>query len=129
MGGYWSSVPILPADQHIVIVGAGYGGASLGLELLKHKANFTIISPRDCFHHNIGSLRAPVQPGEFVNSHYGESFPWKLSGLLNTVVGMLCCRFHKKDTDTSGKDIWRTFQKGKSGGYQTTRQTGVFAVP
>ena len=48
---------------------------------------------------------------------------------FNTVDGMLCCRFHKEDTDTSGKDIWRTFQEGKSRGYQTTGQTGVFAVP
>ena len=66
MGGYWSSVPTLPADQHIVIVGAGYGGITLGTELLKHKANFTIISPRDCFHHNVGALRASVQPGKTV---------------------------------------------------------------
>ena len=61
---------MLPADQHIVIVGAGYGGIVLGLELLKHKANFAIISPRDCFHHNVGSLRASVKPGYVFNETF-----------------------------------------------------------
>ena len=60
----------LPADQHIVIVGAGYDGVVLGLELLNHKANFTIISPRDCFHHNVGSLRASVNPGNVFNEMF-----------------------------------------------------------
>ena len=88
MGGYWSSVPTLPADQHIVIVGAGYGGVALGLELLKHKANFTIISPRDCFHHNVGSLRASVQPGEFVDCHYGDYFRETVRYTLGAIVIM-----------------------------------------
>lgn len=52
-----------PADKHIVIVGAGYGGAILGMELLKGDANFTIINPSDCFHHNIGAVRAVIDPG------------------------------------------------------------------
>lgn len=51
-----------PADKHIVIVGAGYGGAILGMELLKGDANFTIINPSDCFHHNIGAVRAVIDP-------------------------------------------------------------------
>lgn len=63
MGGFWSS-PTLPPELHVVVVGGGYGGINAGLELLRVKANFTLISPRDCFHHNVGALRATVQPGE-----------------------------------------------------------------
>ena len=64
MGGFWSSPAALPEDKHIVIVGAGYGGISVANQLMKHPgANFTIINPTDCFHHNVGALRAVVQPG------------------------------------------------------------------
>ena len=81
MGGYWSNVPTLPADQHIVIVGAGYGGIVLGNLLLKHKVNFTIISARDCFHHNVGSLRASVQPGKF---QFCRDFSWSVARKADT---------------------------------------------
>jgi len=52
-----------PADKKIVIVGAGYGGAELGLNLVKSKANFTIIDPRDALHNNMASSRALIVPG------------------------------------------------------------------
>ena len=58
------SAASIPADKHVVVVGAGYGGTGLALQLLKAKANFTLVSPGDSFHHNIGAVRAVCVPGK-----------------------------------------------------------------
>ena len=55
----------IPADTKVVIVGAGYAGAKLGTELMKHNVNFTVINSRDCFHHNVAGLRSGIVKGMF----------------------------------------------------------------
>lgn len=59
-----SGCSAIPQDKHIVIVGAGYGGIKLGMDLLKQDANFTIVDMKDAFHHNVASVRAVVEPGQ-----------------------------------------------------------------
>ncbi|XP_072033678.1 ferroptosis suppressor protein 1-like [Amphiura filiformis] len=49
-------------DKHVVIVGGGYGGITLANHL-KGKCKFTLIDPRETFHHTIGGLRAVVEKG------------------------------------------------------------------
>lgn len=55
------NVPV--ARPKIVIIGAGYGGCDLGLALLRLGADLTIIDVKDYFYHNIGAVRAVVEPG------------------------------------------------------------------
>ncbi len=84
MGGFFSSPAALPEDKHIVIIGAGYGGISLANQLMKHPgANFTIINPRDSFHHNVGGLRAVVQPGNITLSDLHLLFSYISDSRLN----------------------------------------------
>nr|CAB3220680.1 apoptosis-inducing factor 2 [Phallusia mammillata] len=52
----------LTEDQHVVIVGGGYGGARLANKL-KGRGSFTLIDQRDALHHNMAALRAAVEPG------------------------------------------------------------------
>ena len=60
----------LPADKHIVIVGAGFAGIRLAEELMKYEnANFTLVNPRDEFVQNIAGCRAGVVEGSFINRH------------------------------------------------------------
>ncbi len=54
-----------PVNKRVVVVGAGYGGARLGQNLLKEKANFVIIDTRDALHHNMAAVRAVAIPGKF----------------------------------------------------------------
>merc|ERR1712004_20186 len=46
------------AEEHIVVVGGGYGGITAARALHKQGANFTLISNRDMYYHNIASVRA-----------------------------------------------------------------------
>lgn len=48
--------------KHIVIIGGGYGGTELGTLLLKEGIPFTLIDPKEYFHHNVAALRAAVDP-------------------------------------------------------------------
>ncbi len=48
----------------MVVIGAGYGGLGVALKLLKQQANYTLINPRDCMHHNLAALRAAIEPGK-----------------------------------------------------------------
>ena len=50
------------SKKHIVIIGGGYGGSELATLLLKHNLPFTLIDPKDFFHHNVAALRAAVNP-------------------------------------------------------------------
>ena len=66
MGQSWSSGP-LPADvasrSRTLVVGAGYGGIAAGLALRDAGIPFAIVDPKTFFHHNVGALRAVVDPG------------------------------------------------------------------
>ena len=51
------------AQRHVVIIGGGYAGMELGTILLKWEVPFTIIDPKEYFHHLVGGLRAVVNKG------------------------------------------------------------------
>ncbi len=59
------SGPSLPRDKHVVVVGAGYGGTALCMELQRMGISYTLISPRDYMHHNVAALRAVVAKGMY----------------------------------------------------------------
>ena len=60
MGGSQS----FPQEKKIVVVGGGYGGAYLAVDLLKANANFTLIDEKSYFYHNVASVRAVVDEGK-----------------------------------------------------------------
>jgi len=47
-------------QKHVVVIGGGYGGMELAAELLKLGIPFTLIDPKEFFHHNVGALRSMV---------------------------------------------------------------------
>ena len=51
----------------VVIIGGGYGGMELASILKKWNIPFTLIDPKEYFHHNVGALRAVVDEGKFHN--------------------------------------------------------------
>lgn len=65
---------------HVVVVGGGFGGIAAAQDLKYRGFSFTLIDMRDAFHHNVGALRASVQPGfaqkTFIPyaATFGESF-------------------------------------------------------
>ena len=61
MGGKLSVEEL--AQRHVVIIGGGYAGMELGTILLKWEVPFTIIDPKEYFHHVVGGLRAVVDRG------------------------------------------------------------------
>lgn len=62
----WGSTGLPSKEElekmHVVIVGGGYGGTELALNLLKMDIPFTLIDPKEFFHHNVAALRASVFP-------------------------------------------------------------------
>ena len=64
---------IIPGDKHIVIVGGGYAGATLAARLKYAEANYTLISARDTMHHNVGSVRACVDPSKYIDQCQNKS--------------------------------------------------------
>ena len=48
--------------KNVVIVGGGYGGMELASQLLKLGIPFTLIDPKEYFHHCVGALRCAVDP-------------------------------------------------------------------
>lgn len=58
MGGQVSTEGV-----HVVVVGGGFGGIAAAQDLKYRGFSFTLIDMRDAFHHNLGALRAAVQPG------------------------------------------------------------------
>ena len=69
MGNGNSSVsPTLLEEKHVVIIGGGYGGIALASTLQKNQIPFTLVDPKDCFHHNVAACRAGVFPGRYKNS-------------------------------------------------------------
>lgn len=47
-------------QRHVVIIGGGYGGMELASLMMKWNVPFTLIDPKEYFHHNVGALRAVV---------------------------------------------------------------------
>ncbi|XP_061915369.1 apoptosis-inducing factor 2 [Entelurus aequoreus] len=76
MGAQTSSVE----GVHVVVVGGGFGGVAAAQQLKSKGLSFTLIDMRDAFHHNVGGLRASVQPGFALRTFipyaetFGESF-------------------------------------------------------
>ena len=66
MGGGGSKL----RDTRVVIVGGGYGGVTVAMAL-KGKCKLTLIDPKDHFFHNIGALRACVEPGMLLITREG----------------------------------------------------------
>uniref|UniRef100_A0A665TX35 Ferroptosis suppressor protein 1 n=1 Tax=Echeneis naucrates TaxID=173247 RepID=A0A665TX35_ECHNA len=48
---------------HVVVVGGGFGGIAAAQQLQDWGLSFTLVDPKDAFHHNVAALRASVQPG------------------------------------------------------------------
>jgi len=44
----------------VVVIGGGYGGMESAAECLRLGIPFTLIDPKEYFHHNLGALRAMV---------------------------------------------------------------------
>jgi len=66
MGNGNSSVsPTLLEEKHVVIIGGGYGGIALASTLQKNQIPFTLVDPKDCFHHNVAACRAGVFPEQW----------------------------------------------------------------
>lgn len=66
---------------HVVIIGGGYGGVQAAADLKKAGVKFTIIDPKEYFHHCIAALRAAVKPEEYgtkvaipLKEAFGDSF-------------------------------------------------------
>lgn len=62
--GNSSSSSSSSAPKHacqVVIVGGGYGGIQLAVQLDSY-CKVILVDPKDVFHHNVGALRAIVEP-------------------------------------------------------------------
>ena len=64
MGIHQSILTLPKNDLHVVIIGGGYAGIELASILKKWKVPFTLIDPKEYFHHNVGALRAVVDEGK-----------------------------------------------------------------
>ena len=58
------------ATKHVVIVGGGYAGTALANKL-QGKCQFTLIDPKECFHHNLAALRSCTEKGNTSAVIYG----------------------------------------------------------
>ncbi|XP_077310693.1 ferroptosis suppressor protein 1 isoform X1 [Lithobates pipiens] len=47
----------------VVIVGGGFAGIAAASQLKSHEIPFVLVDMKDCFHHNVGALRASVESG------------------------------------------------------------------
>ena len=61
MGKSSSSLAVPKNSCEVVIVGGGYGGIEVAMQLDNY-CIVTLIDPKDAFHHNIAGLRCVVQP-------------------------------------------------------------------
>ena len=52
--------PAVLENVDIVIIGGGYGGLQLAHEFKKRGIRFTLVEPKEYFHHCVGALRAAV---------------------------------------------------------------------
>ena len=65
MGNRQSTPPILESKK-VVVVGGGFAGAH-AIRFLQEKCHLTVIDPREFLHYSIGSLRALVEPGNYLS--------------------------------------------------------------
>ena len=67
----------------IVIIGCGYGGLQLASDFKQAGVKFTIIEPKEYFHHCVGALRASVYSGSLSSSSllFNKPLPLKFSSL------------------------------------------------
>jgi len=74
---------------HVVIIGSGYGGLQVAVDLKKAGVKFTIIDRQEYFHHCVGALRAAVNPEYAVKTaiplkdSFGDSF---IQGSVESLV-------------------------------------------
>jgi len=68
------------ATYHVLIIGGGYAGIQAASNLDKAGIPFTLVDPKEYFHHCVGALRAAVSP-EYLSKTaipfrdaYGERF-------------------------------------------------------
>ncbi|XP_077987912.1 ferroptosis suppressor protein 1-like isoform X2 [Glandiceps talaboti] len=77
--GFGSSKPQLQENIKAVIVGGGYAGITLAKNL-QGRCQMVLIDPKDAFHHNMGAMRAAVEPGFVMrtlipyNKTFGDDF-------------------------------------------------------
>nr|XP_039260130.1 ferroptosis suppressor protein 1-like [Styela clava] len=73
MGGGASKV--LPEDTQIVVVGGGFAGIRVALDLL-HTGKVKLIDPKDSLFYNLGALRSCVEPSfaNYIYIPYQETF-------------------------------------------------------
>ena len=64
MGGKCSVPAELLQTVDVVIIGCGYGGLQLAHDFKQAGVKFTIIEPKEYFHHCVGALRASVYSGK-----------------------------------------------------------------
>ena len=65
MGGSHSSEYLARRSEcNVLIVGGGYGGVHCAKALKTAEIPFTLVDPKEYFHHNIGGLRASLFPGK-----------------------------------------------------------------
>ena len=60
---------------HVVIIGCGYAGLQLASDLRTAGVKFTVIEPKEYFHHCVAALRAAVEPGRSVQSSMSSLLP------------------------------------------------------
>jgi len=88
--------------KHVVVIGGGYGGMEAAAELLKLGISFTLIDPKEFFHHNVGALRAMVYHEEWMKQtviSFKETFGDKfLQGRVTNID------FEKKKIFLEGSD-------------------------
>jgi len=88
--------------KHVVVIGGGYGGMESAAECLRLGIPFTLIDPKEFFHHNLGALRAMVYHEQWMKQtviSFKETFGDKfIQGRVSNVD------FEKKKVFLEGSD-------------------------
>jgi len=65
--GVGGSIPA-PEGMHLVIIGGGYGGSTLAVQLLKSNfCKITLIDPKEAMLHSMGALRTVVDESKLID--------------------------------------------------------------
>lgn len=81
-----SQVSVDPGAQCVVIVGGGFGGISAASQLQALNIPFMLVDVKECFHHNVGALRASVESGFAKKTFISYSAAFKESFRQGLVV-------------------------------------------
>jgi len=73
---------------HVVIIGCGYAGLQLASHLKTAGVKFTVIEPKEYFHHCVAALRAAVDPAWVARTAIPLSETFGSSYLQGRVVGL-----------------------------------------